>query len=159
MPTPSDETPSLLSPPIDALDLRTQHTTCPPEEGRTPERSAEDTDGQSQSESAVDNVRVTLAQQPTPPSDLTDPVSAEINDTTESLAKRMEIDEDGPVRDTPSPMSSTTESKDVEPQAGTNPQASTSSSTSIPYASLESPWVGQHRVCRPLLAATFDLFS
>lgn len=146
MPTPSDETPSLLSPPTDAPDHRTPHTTCPPEEDRHPERSDDSADERAQPEHTVGNAHTSPAQQPTPPRDAMDSVSVEINDTTESLAKRMDIDEDGPVRDTPSPMSSATESKDSEQQAAAGSHLSTSPSTPIPYASLESPWVGQHRV-------------
>ena len=145
MPTPSDETPSLLSPPADALNHRAQHATCPPEEDRTPEHSAGSTDGRALPINALDDASSPPTQLPSPPTDTTDSVSTEIHNTTASLAKRMDIDEDGPIRDTPSPMSSATESKDSDQQAAVS-QISTSPSTSIPYASLESPWVGQHRV-------------
>lgn len=148
MPTPSDETPSLLSPPADILNHRTQHTTCPPEEDKDIHHSSEDPNGNARNGASTNNAPSPPAQQPTPASEPSDSVSAEINEATTSLAKRMDIDEDGPIRDTPSPMSSAMESKDHEQaQSSAAPQALTSSSTSIPYASLESPWVGQHRVC------------
>ena len=146
MPTPSDETPSLLSSPTDILIHRTQHTTCPPDEDREPNHSPEASDRHARNGPTADNAPSPPAQQPTPASESSDSVSAEINDATKSLAKRMDIDEDGPLRDTPSPMSSATESKDHEQQSSAASQALTSSSTTIPYASLESPWVGQHRV-------------
>ncbi|KAI9686040.1 MAG: hypothetical protein M1822_004023 [Bathelium mastoideum] len=151
MPTPNDGQPSLLSPSTDALILRAQHPTCPPEEDRDTDHSSESADGQTQPESTVDGAHSPPAQQMTPANDAADSVSAEINDAAKSLAKRMDIDEDGPLRDTPSPLSSATESKDSDHQAATASQTLTSPSTSIPYATLESPWVGQHRVYIPFM--------
>ncbi|KAI9713791.1 MAG: hypothetical protein M1820_000521 [Bogoriella megaspora] len=155
MPTPSDDTLALPSPPSDTSDLRALHTTCPPEDGRQIESPAENLDTEGAPDGVVDSARSSPEQQPTPSSDSSvDAVTADINETTSSLAKPTEVEEATIIRDTPSPLSSATESKEVEQREVTGAQASTSSPIPIPYSSLESPWVGLHRF-RPNSTSSF----
>jgi glucose-induced degradation protein 4 len=145
MPTESAQTSPSFIDTTHLRDQRTTHTTCPPEEDRQADEPTQSANGEEHRQGDMDSAPSPLPPQSVPATAM-DSVTAEIHDATESLAKRMDIDEDGPLRDTPSPMSSSIESKESEQQAAAGAEAPTSSIAPVPHASLESPWVGMRRV-------------
>ncbi|KAK5149351.1 hypothetical protein LTR04_007167 [Oleoguttula sp. CCFEE 6159] len=146
MPTPtaSDVSHLLPSPPVESAIHRSAHTTCPPEEDRQAASSDETADGsrdmEENGETISNNAHTTSPQQPTPAQNV-EAGAADVEETTDSNIKHMDIDEDSMVRDTPSPMSSMEESRDGESRPSHAVAiASSPASTAFPYPQLYSPF-------------------
>ncbi|KAK5276164.1 hypothetical protein LTR16_011633, partial [Cryomyces antarcticus] len=91
-------------------------------------------------ETISNNAHTTSPQQPTPAQNV-EAGAADVEETTDSNIKHMDIDEDSMVRDTPSPMSSMEESRDGESRPSHAVAiASSPASTAFPYPQLYSPF-------------------
>ncbi|KAF2804827.1 uncharacterized protein BDZ99DRAFT_451283 [Mytilinidion resinicola] len=131
MPTPSDDGP-LLSPPAEHDGHSGGRTTCPPEETRqSPSRSESEREPLLEGASA-DNSFSPPAQQPTPPAE--GDASSDATTIPDVHSKRQETEEDGPIRDIPSPLSAVEETADCDQRNAQNGTISAAAS------SASAPW-------------------
>jgi hypothetical protein len=126
MPTPSDDA-LLLSPPAEHEGHAAGRTTCPPEESRQPPARSEPGRDPLLPESSSDNSFSPPAQQPTPPAERD--TSLDANSSAESHNKRQEPEEDGPIRDIPSPLSAVEETADCDLRNAQSSSISTATSS------------------------------
>ncbi|OKL60035.1 hypothetical protein UA08_04533 [Talaromyces atroroseus] len=140
MPTPSDNT---HTPPSTASEESIAHTTCPPEIIRasafsvaSEERSADDDD-----DDAIEQGTVSAVVESTLQGRVGDATSLVVETTSDSSLKRRAIEEDT-VMDSPSPASTSSESKDDQPSptasqaSSVAPSSSTSSYLSSEFSNV-----------------------
>lgn len=99
----------MLSPPLEHGGATSGRATCPPEEVRVYSPRSNASDGSIRSEIITSTVSSSAAQQPTPPAERRDSTSTE-----ESQRPKPGPKENGPPRDTPSPMSTDYEPTDSD---------------------------------------------
>ncbi|KAF2145715.1 uncharacterized protein K452DRAFT_356109 [Aplosporella prunicola CBS 121167] len=132
MPTPSHDTLMLSTPPPDQPSTR---ATCPPEDPRLSAQTSDRAIGIS-----TDGTNTAASQLATPPADQS--TRPDAPPLTESHAKTMDAEEEAPLRDTPSPLSSAEDGVECDRSAQRSP---TLPSTTSWYPALHgSPWP-EHR--------------
>lgn len=132
MPTPSSDDALMLSPPAEHESHPSGRTTCPPEETRIYSPRSDASNEPVHSDPIADLSYPAPSQQPTPPADGDN--SSDASSTPESRNKRSEAEEDGPIRDTPSPMSAVEEPAECDQRASqVSPVSATSSTNAFWY--------------------------
>ncbi|OCK97727.1 uncharacterized protein K441DRAFT_655641 [Cenococcum geophilum 1.58] len=132
MPTPSSDDALMLSPPAEHESHPSGRTTCPPEETRIYLPRSDASNELVHSDPIANLSYPAPSQQPTPPADGDN--SSDASSTPESRNKRSEAEEDGPIRDTPSPMSAVEEPAECDQRASQiSPVSATSPTNAFWY--------------------------
>lgn len=111
MPTPSSGS-SLMSPPPEHEDQLSFHSTCPPEEVRLYSPRSNASNESIRSQVIAEYSLASPSQQPTPPAEVDE--SRNATSQSESHNPQMETEEDGPARDSPTPVSATDDATEVD---------------------------------------------
>ncbi|KAK0659878.1 Glucose-induced degradation protein 4-like protein [Lasiodiplodia hormozganensis] len=137
MPLPSDQDTLLPSPPPDQLSGR---TTCPPETSR-PHARTRDTAIEANTSTSSD----ARAAHPESTSDIASPPADQdsrpnVDPRQPAPAKRMDTDDDGPLRDTPSPVSATGDTAECDRSSLQSPALPSTASASWYPSMYGSAW-------------------